>query len=336
MGVHFGSVSRSVASNTTSEARVVEETIRNRMQKGIAIDRASHSEFFRLLRDMPNPFKKPSSRSTSLFYLAIREGYTLIVRGLIEFAKEKKCLTEAMIEFDEAHHLNALHMACEQRHSEEGNLAIVSMLLEAGASLFALNRAGLSPLHLATCYQKTKITETMIQYAQKTYPQKIVSELLDLRSGHPPHETALHMACVKILGYAKDDQSISLLLEAGASPFVLNSYGLSPLYTAVSLCSGNEKAVENILRHAKENGYLKEILEQKNGPIQSTAREEAERRNFEKIAAMLLQAEYHVKDPRVFPLFSEKPPLFPDLDRNDMFYSSNCPTGAVGHPFSFS
>ena len=316
MSIQPASLFHSTVTNIPTKARILEEMIWQCMQQKKSISRELCSEFFLLLKNMPSPFDRQLYRPMSLFYLAIQQGYASIVAELIEFAKLEGYLPELMMEVDEPNKSNALHIVCEQMDCEEENLEIVSMLLEAGASPFDLDAAGYSPLHIAICSKKIQIADIIVQYVRETYSEAILSNLMNLQSGCIANETALHMSCSRIGSNAESAQIVSFLLEAGTSPFLLNSRGLSPLYCAAYY--GNEKVVESLLRHAMNNGYLKEILEQKNGlncPV--TARQVAIHRNHEKISSMLLQAQFHIQAPEIFPFFPDKPISFPELEGND-------------------
>ena len=318
MSIHFPHAISGGNVNGTFKVSPIEDTVWQRMYQRKSVDEGLRSEFFRLLENGPNPFQKQPFRPCSLFYLAIWEGYAPIVQGLIEFAKEKGCLAEIVMDNDENDQLNPLHAACEQKSCEEGNLAIVSMLLEAGASPFILSGQGFSPFHMAVTRKDTQIAETIIQYFRETYPEPVLFDLLELPTSSASNSrTALHLACCTIQG-KENDANLPVLLKAGASLFSFDAEGCSPLHTAVY--KKNKKAVECILRHARDGGVLQELLDQKKqSGLGLTAREIAKQRNFEEIANFLLQAEYHLRAPEVFPLFPEERPQFPDLEEPRTF-----------------
>ena len=309
----------SSSSNTAQKylAEAVEDALWQCMLQGRPIDETTYADFLSFLPEMPSPFEKHFSRPYSIFTLAIRAGYPSILEKMILFSQEKGLTIAGSIRRTNGpQQANTLHVACRPDAKEgEENLQIVHMLLAAGISPFICSMDGLSPFHCSILGHKTKIMETIVQYIRETVSPKAALDLLNFPTDNSSKDTPLHLACVVSEKVERNDQMIPFLLEAGASPFVLNGDGLSPLCWAIDY--RNAKAVETIVFHAQKNGYLQELLEQKSelknySPM--TAREMALLMRADGIADMLLQAEYHLKNPIMFPLFPKTPSYFPDLE----------------------
>lgn len=165
------------------------------------------------------------------FFSAVRENSPVILSELLKNGMDVNAV-------EKGH--TALHLAVRFDCLETAEI-----LLNGGANPNAEEMPHRrSPLHLATEYNKIEMARLLLKTCYKT----------NIHAKRSDGQTPLHNASHKIVSL----DFLNLYISMGADIFSIDNHGLTPLH--VVSWSDNLSGLQEILRHAKSLGQLKECL----------------------------------------------------------------------------
>ncbi len=128
--------------------------------------------------------------------------------------------------------------------ANNGNLAIVKLLLELGADVMSRNEDGKTPLHGAVLQQYEKSDDYVPLAPGAELTKLLVKKGADVNARDKKGMTPLHAAALRGC-----DESASFIIEKGADINARDNKGKTPLfYARINRLKSREWEVESLLR----------------------------------------------------------------------------------------
>ncbi|KAK7074366.1 hypothetical protein SK128_009451 [Halocaridina rubra] len=163
-----------------------------------------------------------------------------IVRKLMQFIKNRKENLHSLLNARNKIQKTPLHFAVHT-----GNMAILKLLLDAGANIFAKDADGFTPLHVAIAVEKDAVVQELLEVNK--YRNHNITDIIN--ATNKIRKTPLHFAAhTGHIGIFKR------LVDAGSNITAKDEDGFTPLHVAANV--GNEKIIQELLETKEYNEMI--------------------------------------------------------------------------------